>query len=703
MLEITSKSSPVGSTIFALCALFVISLVVLGILRHYLPLRSTPAFYLLPIFFALWLPSVVVVLVPIDLASSAITDDDASRGIWLPERAILVSWRITYWLTFVLTWFLLPILAEYSDSGYREPSAKLAYSLRSNAQFMGMVLLASLLGLIYVVISYGFNFASLKGLVMALGYVYGLVLAIYLMGHGLVSIPRRLIRNASITGRLRRLQTKAPRLYERMQDSLVNLEELEYQVSELSRRKVGSAADFRDWIEELQELADVGEHHAPPTTIDPTANRIIPTVITEKYLADLTRNLMRARHTRSRYVSQWNHMIQEAAETQAIIDSAASKKLDFGDADPHAGLWERTRVLTPYARHMLHFQVLPYAQVLLGLFLAASSACIVWSEVIKVAFPRLSVIRFTVVHHWSKDKAEVGFAGQCIASFWICYMCAAALITMTEVKTWRGRALVKRNTAYESAFWYALQVAKLTVPISYNFMTFLVRRVYTKTVFYKFFGESIDLTPLGRWFDDLLPVFVLLPVVATLFGVYGKIKRIFVGLDVVEDEEENPSAFGTGTWREGRDLIERELRGNTTGRRQDAFARLASATGNPSHSAPVLSIPSARRQGTSPARSPVRPALASNSNNGRAGQSSRTSRLEEPEDDNIFAIIGHRMKNTIDTIDTPRWMQDFKKPKWMGGDDDAESGPQPQERPGGGERNNSDIRRWFGGDSGIRL
>jgi hypothetical protein len=104
MLEIASKSSPVGSIIFSLIALLVISFIVLAILRYYLPLRSTPAFYLVPIFFALWLPSIVVILVPIDLASTATTDDEATRGIWLPERVILVSWRITYWLTFVLTW-----------------------------------------------------------------------------------------------------------------------------------------------------------------------------------------------------------------------------------------------------------------------------------------------------------------------------------------------------------------------------------------------------------------------------------------------------------------------------------------------------------------------------------------------------------------------------------------------------------------------
>lgn len=105
MAHLTSASAPVGSIVFSLFALLAISLGVLLLLRYYLPLRTTPAFYLVPIFFALWLPAIIILLVPIDLASSAATDDEATRGIWLPHRVVLVSWRITYWLTFALTWY----------------------------------------------------------------------------------------------------------------------------------------------------------------------------------------------------------------------------------------------------------------------------------------------------------------------------------------------------------------------------------------------------------------------------------------------------------------------------------------------------------------------------------------------------------------------------------------------------------------------
>ena len=96
--------SSVGSNVFALLSLLTISLLVLLLLRHFLPLRTTPSYLLIPIFLALALPVSIILLVPIDLASSLKSDDEASRGIWLPQRVMLIAWRIAYWLTFSLTW-----------------------------------------------------------------------------------------------------------------------------------------------------------------------------------------------------------------------------------------------------------------------------------------------------------------------------------------------------------------------------------------------------------------------------------------------------------------------------------------------------------------------------------------------------------------------------------------------------------------------
>lgn len=97
-------TSSVGSDVFAFLSLLAISIIVLLLLRHFLPLRTTPAYILIPIFLAITLPVSIILLVPIDLASSLRSHDEASRGIWLPDGVVLVAWRIAYWLTFALTW-----------------------------------------------------------------------------------------------------------------------------------------------------------------------------------------------------------------------------------------------------------------------------------------------------------------------------------------------------------------------------------------------------------------------------------------------------------------------------------------------------------------------------------------------------------------------------------------------------------------------
>ncbi|OQD66358.1 hypothetical protein PENPOL_c004G06770 [Penicillium polonicum] len=660
MFPVSVSPISVGSNVFFAFALFLISALVLLLLRRFLTLRATPAYLSVPIFLALALPASVVLLVPIDLASSS-RDGSGPKAIWLPERMVLVCWRIAYWLIFVLTWAILPLLGEYVDSGYREPKGRLMYSLRSNAQYQLIVLGCALVGLIYVSISNGFEFTSIKGLIMALAYVWGLVLAIYLMGHGLVSIPRNLLRNSNVSGRLRRLQAHAPKVHDRLMDSVNELANLNGQVSQLQRRKTGTARDFQEWIEELREGHGQPDVRAPILE-SPDTSATIPSVITERYLADLTRRLQRARHMKARFVDEWDRLVQLSADLQAIINSAASKKLEFAPAPRRSSCIPRVRLLTPYMRYQLYANVIPSVRLAFGAFFAVASACIVWSEMIKSVAPHLSAVSLTVVPNWKNHP--VGFGGQLTASAWLLYMCSAALVGVSDVKVWGNRALVRRNTYGESACWYAGLVARLTVPIAYNFLTFLPKEFRRTTTFYEFLGKLINLTPLGKGFDFIFPIFILLPICATLFNLYGRIKNIFgCGLaedDDIHDVENNPAGYGMGGWREGRDLIERELNG---------FGSLAvSSRGSRSTWA------SDRDDEGSPGSSRLRvPVSESSQPAQRTVVAPTIVEGEDEEDENFFQSFAHRVKNTFDTTSTPRWFQGepFRLPRWMSGDDNT--------------------------------
>lgn len=651
--------SAAGSVVCSALALVAICVTVLLLLRHYLPLRTTPAFLTVPIFLSLVLPASAVLLVPIDLASSSGPDDEARKGIWLAQRPLLVAWRLIYWLTFMLTWFILPLLGEYMDAGYRDPKQRMIYSLRSNGRYQIIMLSCAVAGLVYISFDYHFNFTAIKALLMALAYVWGLILAIYLAGHGMVAVPRNLLRRASTSGTLKRVQAQAVRVHEKLEDASMDLEELEAQALQLKQRKTGTARDFQEWIDDLANMTSNEEQRilANPATMGASAK--LPAVITERYLADLSRRLERAQQRRARYVEEWDRTVQRATDLQAILDSAASQKLVFSS---------RSTLLTPHLRYLVYVQILPYIYLMVGGLMAVASVAVIASEIIRFPASQLSPVGLTVVHHPNSKDYRVGFGGQAMAALWIAYMCICALSSINDVPVWNGRALVRRNTHPESACWYAGQIAKLTVPLTYNFLTFTPKDVYRRTVFYNFLGKLINITHLGEWFDYLFPMFILIPVCATLFNLYGRIKRVF-GFGIMDDEDEE-FAFGA-SWRDGRDLIARDLQGSSFGIRDTA-----------DRAAPSRWVPPAER-------------AASRASAGARSARVRTPALDpEPEDENFFTLFGRRVKNTVDSIETPRWMQQgqaFKKPKWMGGDEVEQDGSR-----GGG----SSLLGRFGGESG---
>ena len=589
------------------------------------------------------------------------------------------------------TRFILPFLGEFVDAGYRELKDRIIYSLRSNARYQGIVLGCGIVGLVYMIFSYGFDLTAIKALVVALAYVWGLFLAIYLMGHGLVAVPRRLFRNASISGSLRRIQSQAPKVHEKLEDAVFRLEELEAQVTQLQQRKTGTARDYQEWIEDLVDMTSLPESRVATAPVMADASAQVPAVITDRYLADLGRRLARAKHQRARRTEEWDQLVQSAADLQAILDSKASKSLSFGRASPHSSFFERTTFITPYIRYHLYVHLIPALRIVLGALFSLASLSIIWSEIIKFPAPHLSAVSLTVVHHPSQEDYKVGIGGQIIASAWVLYMCACALVSVNDVPVWGNRALVRRNTYSEHACWYAGQIAKLTVPLSYNFLTFLPRNIHQNTVFYHFLGRLINLTPLGKGFDYFFPIFILVPVCATLFNLYGRVKNV-LGFGVMEDEDEedNPSGYGTGGWREGRDLIDRDIQGRTGpgGSATLGLSPRPSTNIERPRAAPTLWVPPAERAGRQ--RSP-QPGYS-------RGQPPPLD--PEPPEENFFQLFGRRVKNTIDNVETPKWMQNsdnrggpsFKRPKWMGGSGDNEGRSSSFGRMFGGQSSQGQVR-----------
>lgn len=672
-------ASSIGSDIFALASTIATSLLVLLLLRHYLPLRTTPGYLLLPVFLAIALPCSIVLLVPIDLASSSVDSHSTSHAIWLPQSFLLVCWRISYWLTFVLTWLILPLLGEYIDAGFREPRDRMIYSLRSNARYQLIAMGSGALGLVYFISQNGLHGSSVKGLIMALAYAWGLFLVVGLMGNGLVALPRRLLRNARRGEALRTLQYQAPRLRDKLTEAEDDLHRLESQLLRLSRQDAALTSDMRDWIDELVHDADaLANASAARPTLSRASATDVPSAITVRYLADYSRKLKRARHKYARFVSEWQHLVDSAVYLQTVIDAAASKRLILDSRTTARRTLYNASLLTPGARYYVHAYIVPFTRMAAGVIFALASIAIIWSEVMHTISAKVSLLSLTVVRQPSSGHSEVNIGGQIAASAWLLYMCAATLFSLTEIKVWGNRALVKRRTYPESATWYSLQVAKLTVPLSYNFITMLQPQVYRDTAFFAFLGKLINLTPLGSGFSQYFPILILVPVCASLFNLYGRVRKV-IGFDLLADEDE---ILGTarGNWQQGAALIEQAIQNSST--RQPGQSRVATDTLNGSDVAAVASRQLYRDE-------PGHQASA---------HPAQSARQQSQDDDDsarhFFQDLGERVRNTFDTADRPQWLREvgssFKKPKWLG--TNASTGEGPLDRVFDGGQSNGRVR-----------
>ncbi|KAI9822730.1 MAG: hypothetical protein M1826_000434 [Phylliscum demangeonii] len=738
--------SSVPSAIVAALSAAVVVGAVFFLLRYYLPLRSTAAYLIIPVWLAVALPASVIVLVPIDLASGAHAHAHeaarGARGIWLPDRVLLAAWRITYWLGFALTWLILPLLGEYVDAGGRTAQARLRYALRSNARYQLTVVGCAAGGLLYVSLQQGVSPTSFKALIMALAYVWGLALAIYLMGHGLVALPRRFLRDGRLTAKARRLEIEAVHAHDRMESARDARWPLERELAQLQAQKHGITPEMRDWIEHLRPTSDTAGAAADAHRPRPAVR--LPPLVTDRFLADLTRRLVRARHKEARFVQGWARLVDEAVWTQAVLRSARSATLDADPASTHRS--SSCSPLTPYTRHLLHYRVLPALRGLVGGLLALASIGVVWSELVKMINPALTLVSLLIARRVTgandgngdgdgdDDRGiDIGLGGQLIASLSLLYMSACALTSIAHAKVWGNRALVRRQTYGESACWYASQVAKLTVPLAYNFLTFLPARLHRRTAFYRFLGRSIDLTPLGQGFDRFFPIVILLPVGAAWLGLYGRGARALglnVGFDDEEEEDHTTTATATETerrsgstverghhapdsrWNEGRGLIEREVQ-----RRAATAAGGASSSSSSSH-------PRAASLHTPTTHLPALPAPFSSSSSSSAAAAAATRRHDHDNDNNnhqdhVLSAFAHRVKNTFETaLPAPRsWIQRLTRlsddapgarhGSSSGGGSSAWRQPYQQQPPAARGRGaavgvglSAPWTRWFGGEGG---
>lgn len=484
-----------------------------GFFVAHIDLHKYPLYFLVPLVLAVYIPLSVTFLLPVDYISH---HSSPIGGLSLSDSSTLFTWKATYWSTFVLTWFLLPILQDFYRTGHYSRISRLKASMRLNLRFQLIVLGVSLAAAVYLMLEVGLSFTNMKLMIIVLSHIYALVLALWLMAHGLVTVARHRWQEGNLVLNSNHYYLKVSSLVDALEDTKLNLKNEILTV--LSLKKSFSNAlyagrlVFYDWIVDLhlQIPEDLLEQVRRTYVHDFTRN-INAEQVTERYLASLTAKFQRHLYNYRAYCSDYDILLERIDTLQTLSDAKATT-----DAAERARMMVTVSRLPPQIAYIVHCYAKPVGARIVAVALYSVCFVILQSEFFHST--KVSLIDTLVFHSGIQKNLYI----QVMFTFAVfLYMLFCSLNSLTRLKIFNMYHLVPHQSDPVSACFYASYIARMTVPLSYNFITLFDSR---DSVFEEWYGKSIHFTGLFNMMNNWIPRLLLIPVVLTTFNVYERVK-----------------------------------------------------------------------------------------------------------------------------------------------------------------------------------
>ncbi|KAJ1968771.1 hypothetical protein IWQ62_001041 [Dispira parvispora] len=548
-----STPLPTNWTVLPIVFCYLVTLALACAMIYYFGNRKTMRWYVQGASIVSWyLPFTVMFLLPLDLSSTLYRQCSEAAGrscrdgplLYLDETTQLLVWRMVYWTSFCLTWFCLPFLMSFVDSGAFTLRGRLTSALRDNLLYYCFAALAGGTFLAYFAITRGIaNFKALAAFVMAAANSWGLVLITIFMGCGLVALPRRFWHAADLKREFHHLECKAVELKDEWFMAEMDLYDLYGQILQVKQRLSIDEKLQRAVAIILKQFPTTAARH--PTDSLSTAN--LPEQIDEKYLVDFHVRVMRALSREARCRAHWEQGLRRALLLQDILASGDNPTRTFESDLPwyrNAPVWRKTLSWWWYLK------LQPMAYRIVAMACTGLSIALIWSELtFNVVEPQLSVFAYLM------HSLNLGYAAlEWISFITMAYMCICAYSVLMNMRLFHFYALApNHHTNERSLLFCGSYLCRLTIPLCYNFLTLSNEMEYP--AFSRFMGV-IDLVPfLGDEFNAWFPILILIPVTITLFRVHTRLFKFFDASDPLQDEES-----GTSIQREEGRLIISEAR-----------------------------------------------------------------------------------------------------------------------------------------------
>ncbi|GBG59074.1 hypothetical protein CBR_g24418 [Chara braunii] len=467
----------------------------------------------------------IVILVPIDVSSTLSGDPQTMAST---AKHVSWMWSWAYWSTQFLTWAIIPIHQGYADAGDFTVLARLKTSLRDNLLFYGIMGALGIVGLIGLLAAGKFKWDAIMGFAIAASNAFGLFTGAFLLGFGLVELPRGLWRHADMATRQQWLMHRLGRVATKLDEGHQELSTVIVATDDPSFKPAGGR---------------VGEDDMDYDT-------------DEKSMAVLRRRLRIAVDTYMRLKSEYTAIVWEALELEDTI-----KNIGLG----HAGDWQFISTLRPpRTGRFAHFldsaewlwrcALRPLSVQLLAIILAVMSMAIIFAEATIVSNGRPDLSLFSILIRSAKNSGELII--QVLTSVPLVYICVCTYYSVFRLGMFSFYYLVPKNTDPYSLLLNASLCCRFIAPMSYNFLNLIH---VGDTTFAKRMGQMDNIPFFGREFNKVVPIAMVIYTVLVAGNVFNRIVDFFGSwrrFRFVDDDNETD-----GYAAAGRLIIQKERSG----------------------------------------------------------------------------------------------------------------------------------------------
>lgn len=507
---------------------------------------------------------------------------------FLPEQVLPDLWRVVYWSSQILSWVILPIMQSYSYAGNFTVRGKIKTALYENALWYGSYLVIFVILLVYVIVKPELKLDGtyLKIIGITASNTWGLLLLVFLMGYGLVEVPR-------VTWNSARSEYQIAHAYFKISKLSVEKEEADEQLTEVLE-EVNHASSALRYRHPLRKYLEVIIKKCPESS-QSTFNRgtddyvdyadylketgsLISETYTEKSLAKLHKRVIIVTHTSKRTHCQWNMQLEKVFDLEDLLRNSGSSDRYYKSSlrGPSSGV---KPVFEWYWRVWIFPWILRITAVLLFLL----SITLVWSEVTFFNVKPVLSIYAQMIH-----GASIGyyyFYVEVISCLTISYMCICVYYTVFRMRFFNYYYFApKHQTDPNSLLFSGLLLCRLTYALCLNFLAVIHLDGHVtgaaeqvETSFTKFMGHMDVLSFISKGVNLYYPMCVVLVCLATYFSLGTRCLNC-LGFQTFIIEDDLSAEYVS----EGKDIARRERRKremlSDDGSRKESWSERAEST-----------------------------------------------------------------------------------------------------------------------------